>query len=222
MPLLRTPDERFANLDFTFEPHYVEINGARVHYIDEGSGETILCLHGEPTWSYLYRKMIPILAAHHRVIAMDFIGFGRSDKFSNPIEYTFEMHRQTIESFITALDLKGITAVVQDWGGILGLRVATQIPDRIRATGYHEHRTSNRRCSSDRRFYEVARICDKHSGSALRNDRASQRRRSRLDHRRNRFSLRRAVPGPYIQGGRADVSAAGAYRTQSTGGIGYA
>ena len=131
MPLLRTPDERFANLDFTFDPHYVEINGARVHYIDEGSGETILCLHGEPTWSYLYRKMIPILAAHHRVIAMDFIGFGRSDKFSNPIEYTFEMHRKTIESFITALELKGITAVVQDWGGILGLRVATQMPDRF-------------------------------------------------------------------------------------------
>jgi haloalkane dehalogenase len=132
MPLLRTPDERFANLpDFPFEPHYVEVNGVRVHYLDEGEGETILCLHGEPTWAYLYRKMIPILAQHHRVVAMDFIGFGRSDKFSDPIEYTFEMHRNTIASFIKELDLKGITAVVQDWGGILGLRVATQMPDRF-------------------------------------------------------------------------------------------
>lgn len=132
MPLLRTPDARFANLpDFPFEPHYVEINGARVHYIDEGAGETILCLHGEPTWAYLYRKMIPILARRHRVIAMDFIGFGRSDKFAEPVEYTFEMHRGTIAAFVEKLDLQGITAVVQDWGGILGLRVATQMAERF-------------------------------------------------------------------------------------------
>jgi len=132
MSLLRTPDARFANLPgFPFEPHYVEVNGARVHYVDEGEGETILCLHGEPTWSYLYRKMIPILAEKYRVIAMDFIGFGRSDKFSEADDYTFEMHRSTIASFIEALDLRGITAVVQDWGGILGLRVATQMSDRF-------------------------------------------------------------------------------------------
>jgi haloalkane dehalogenase len=90
-----------------------------------------LCLHGEPTWAYLYRKMIPILAERHRVIAMDFIGFGRSDKFSETEEYTFDMHRGTIVSFIEALDLQGITAVVQDWGGLLGLPVATQMPDRF-------------------------------------------------------------------------------------------
>jgi haloalkane dehalogenase len=132
MSLLRTPDERFANLpDFPFAPHYVEIQGARVHYIDEGQGEIILCLHGEPTWSYLYRKMIPILAKSYRVIAMDFIGFGRSDKFSDSIEYTYEMHRATIAGFIEKLDLGGITAVVQDWGGLLGLRVATQMGDRF-------------------------------------------------------------------------------------------
>jgi haloalkane dehalogenase len=132
MSLLRTPDERFANLPgFPFEPHYVEVNGARVHYVDEGEGETILCLHGEPTWSYLYRKMIPILAQEYRMVAMDFIGFGRSDKFAEADDYTFEMHRSTIASFIEALDLRGITAVVQDWGGILGLRVATQMPDRF-------------------------------------------------------------------------------------------
>ena len=132
MPLLRTPDNRFANLkDFAYEPRYVEINGARVHYIDEGSGEVILCLHGEPTWSYLYRKMIPTLAAAHRVVAMDFIGFGRSDKFTEREDYTFEMHRSTIASLIQKLDLTGITAVVQDWGGILGLRVATELPERF-------------------------------------------------------------------------------------------
>jgi len=132
MPLVRTPDDRFANLEgFPYEPRYVEINGARVHYVDEGSGEVILCLHGEPTWSYLYRKMIPILAAAHRVVAMDFIGFGRSDKFTEREDYTFEMHRSTIASFIRKLDLTGITAVVQDWGGILGLRVATELPERF-------------------------------------------------------------------------------------------
>ena len=114
MPLLRTPDARFEKLpDFPFEPHYIEINGARVHYVDEGSGETILCLHGEPTWSYLYRKMIPILAEHHRVIAMDFIGFGRSDKFSDSEDYTFQMHSDTLAGFIKQLDLRGVTAVVQ-------------------------------------------------------------------------------------------------------------
>lgn len=132
MTVFRTPEERFANLPgWTFEPHYVEIDGARVHYIDEGEGEVILCLHGEPTWSFLYRKMIPILAPRHRVVAMDFIGFGRSDKFAEREAYTFDMHRSTITSFIEALDLKGITAVVQDWGGLLGLRVATEMPDRF-------------------------------------------------------------------------------------------
>jgi haloalkane dehalogenase len=132
MSLLRTPDERFANLpDFPFQPRYIEVNGARVHYVDEGSGEPILCLHGEPTWSYLYRKMIPILSQHYRVLAMDFIGFGRSDKFIDAIEYTYEMHRSTIAAFIEKLDLRGLTAVVQDWGGLLGLRVATQMPERF-------------------------------------------------------------------------------------------
>ena len=130
--ILRTPDERFTNLEgWTYEPRYVEINGARVHYIDEGEGETILCLHGEPTWAYLYRKMIPVLSARHRVIAMDFIGFGRSDKYAEREAYSFEMHRQTLATFIEQLDLKNITAVVQDWGGIIGLRVATEMTERV-------------------------------------------------------------------------------------------
>jgi haloalkane dehalogenase len=132
MTILRTPEERFANLtDFPYEPRYVEIDGARVHYVDEGGGEIILCLHGEPTWAYLYRKMIPVLAQRRRVVAMDFIGFGRSDKFAERDAYSFEMHRSTLASFIERLDLTNVTAVVQDWGGIIGLRVVTQMANRF-------------------------------------------------------------------------------------------
>jgi haloalkane dehalogenase len=132
MTILRTPDERFENLpDFPFAPHYVDINGMRIHYVDEGEGEVILCLHGEPSWSFLYRKMIPPLAARHRVVAMDFVGFGRSDKYADMGDYSFQMHRDTLVGFIEKLDLQGITAVVQDWGGLIGLTVATQLPERF-------------------------------------------------------------------------------------------
>ncbi len=132
MIILRTPDERFENLpDFPFAPHYVEVNGLRIHYVDEGQGEVILCLHGEPTWSFLYRKMIPPLAARHRVVAMDLAGFGRSDKPGDIGDYSFQFHRDVLVGFIEALDLQGITAVMQDWGGLLGLTVATQLPDRF-------------------------------------------------------------------------------------------
>lgn len=132
MTVLRTPDERFVNLpDFPFEPHYVEIDGLRVHYVDEGEGEIVLCLHGEPTWSYLYRKMFPALQKKHRVVAMDFIGFGRSDKFEEKEKYSFKMHKDTLVTFIESLDLNGINLVVQDWGGLIGLTVATEMEDRI-------------------------------------------------------------------------------------------
>jgi haloalkane dehalogenase len=132
MSILRTPDERFANLtDFPYEPHYLELNGLRVHYVDEGQGDVILCLHGEPTWSYLYRKMMPSLAASHRVIAPDFIGFGRSDKLADKEAYSFRLHRDTLAGFIQALALERITVVVQDWGGLIGLTVASQMPERF-------------------------------------------------------------------------------------------
>ncbi len=132
MSVLRTPDECFANLpDFSFEPHYVEINGLRVHYLDEGQGEIILCLHGEPTWSFLYRKMIPLLAAEHRVLAMDFIGFGRSDKLREKEAYSFQMHHDILVGFIQKLELEHVTLVVQDWGGLIGLTVASEMPERI-------------------------------------------------------------------------------------------
>ncbi|MGB2799113.1 MAG: haloalkane dehalogenase [Dehalococcoidia bacterium] len=132
MAVIRTPDERFKDIpDFPFKPHYVEINGLRIHYVDEGKGEIILCLHGEPTWSFLYRKMIPILSAKHRVIAMDFVGFGRSDKFTERDEYSFQMHTDILTGFIDALALDQITVVVQDWGGLIGLRLASEMPQRF-------------------------------------------------------------------------------------------
>lgn len=133
MNTIRTPDERFANLpDFPFAPHYVDINGARMHYLDEGTGETILCLHGEPTWSFLYRHMIPPLAAKHRVIAPDWFGFGRSDKFTDPADYSYKMHYESLIAFCDALNLNDITIVCQDWGGLLGLSLAGLLPDRVK------------------------------------------------------------------------------------------
>jgi haloalkane dehalogenase len=132
MPVIRTPDERFSNLSgFPFEPHYAEINGLRMHYVDEGQGEVILCLHGEPSWSYLYRKMIPILAQTYRVVAPDLIGFGRSDKFSERDEYSFAMHHDALVAFIEAAGLTSITLVAQDWGGLLGLTIASEMPERF-------------------------------------------------------------------------------------------
>lgn len=132
MDVLRTPEERFSNLPgFPYEPHYKELNGLRLHYIDEGKGEVILCLHGEPTWSFLYRKMVPIMRKTHRVLAFDFAGFGRSDKLKNRDDYSFQMHHDTLVGFLIALDLKEVTLVVQDWGGLLGLTVASEMPERF-------------------------------------------------------------------------------------------
>jgi haloalkane dehalogenase len=130
--ILRTPEDRFRNLPgYDYAPHYFDLNGVRVHYVDEGKGEPILCLHGEPSWCFLYRKMVPLLSAGYRVLAMDFIGFGRSDKFTEPEDYSFDMHYNTVVSLIEQLGLTGITAVVQDWGGLIGLTVASRLPDRF-------------------------------------------------------------------------------------------
>lgn len=138
---LRTPDERFAALPgFPFNAHYLEgLDGygrLRIHYLDEtppaASGRTVLCLHGQPTWCYLYRKMIPVFtAAGHRVVAPDFLGFGRSDKPVDDAVYTFGFHRRMLMRFIEALDLRRVTLVVQDWGGLLGLTLPVEYPDRI-------------------------------------------------------------------------------------------
>jgi haloalkane dehalogenase len=131
---MRTPDERFKDLPgFPWAPHYLEWRGLRVHYLDEGTGpRTLLCLHGEPTWSYLYRRMIPsFLAAGYRVIAPDFIGFGRSDKPVEEETYSFEFHRSMLLFFMETLNLSGVTLVVQDWGGLLGLTVPMEMPERF-------------------------------------------------------------------------------------------
>jgi pimeloyl-ACP methyl ester carboxylesterase len=139
---LRTPDERFVRLPgFDFAPHYLAhlpgYESLRVHYLDEppvgaASGRTVLCLHGQPTWSFLYRKMIPVFAAAgHRVVAPDLFGFGRSDKPVDDAVYTFSFHRGMLQRFIEALDLERVTLVVQDWGGLLGLTLPMEYPERI-------------------------------------------------------------------------------------------
>ena len=135
MKVLRTPDERFADLpSFPFEPHYADIDGMRMHYFDEGprdAAATVLCLHGEPTWGYLYRKMIPVFtAAGLRVVAPDWFGFGRSDKPEDDGWYTFERHRDSMLAFIEQLDLRNVMLVVQDWGGLLGLTLPLVHPER--------------------------------------------------------------------------------------------
>jgi haloalkane dehalogenase len=108
----------------------VQIGDARVHYIDEGTGETILLLHGEPSWAYLYRKMIPpLVAAGYRAVALDFIGFGRSDKYAELEAYTYQMHVDTLWAFIQQVGLASLTFVMQDWGGLIGLRVAAEHPE---------------------------------------------------------------------------------------------
>jgi haloalkane dehalogenase len=133
IPFLRTPDERFAELpDYPFEPHYVTLSqGLRMHYVDEGKGEIILCLHGEPTWSYLYRKIIPPLSKEYRVIAPDLLGFGKSDKPTRDEDFTFEFQYRSLVEFIEKLDLRQVTLVCQDWGGILGLPVAMDLQERF-------------------------------------------------------------------------------------------
>ena len=137
---LRTPDSRFAALPgFPFEPNYVEglagFEGLRLHYLDEGprgAAQTFLCLHGQPTWSYLYRKMLPVFtAAGHRVVAPDLFGFGRSDKPIDDQVYTFAFHRDTLMRLIEKLDLADITLVCQDWGGLLGLTLPMDMPGRF-------------------------------------------------------------------------------------------
>jgi haloalkane dehalogenase len=128
----RTPDERFAGLPgFVFAPHYLEQDGLRMHYLDEGEGDPVLCLHGEPTWSFLYRKMIPGLTAAARAIAPDYFGFGRSDKPEDAGWYTFDRHCASIRRLVEQLDLRRVTIVVQDWGGPIGLRLAVEQPERV-------------------------------------------------------------------------------------------
>ncbi len=133
---LRTPDERFAGLPgYDFAPHYTEHAGLRIHHLDEGPADapvTALCLHGNPAWSYLYRHMIPVFtAAGLRVVAPDLPGFGRSDKPVAEADHSFDLHRGMLLALIERLDLKNILLVCQDWGGIFGLTLPMDMPERF-------------------------------------------------------------------------------------------
>jgi haloalkane dehalogenase len=137
LEVLRTPDDRFADLPgYPFEPHYLQLSGGlRVHYLDEGPADPapVLLMHGEPSWSYLYRTMIPVLvAAGHRCIAPDLVGFGRSDKPADPGDYSYQRHVDWMsEAIFDRLGLTDITLVGQDWGGLIGLRLVAAQPDRF-------------------------------------------------------------------------------------------
>jgi haloalkane dehalogenase len=140
MRTMRTPDERFIGLpEFSFEPHYVDVDAGdgsmlRMHYLDEGpaSGEVVLLLHGEPSWSYLYRRIIPVLAdAGLRAVALDLVGFGRSDKPASRSDYTYQAHVDWTWAAIEAIGPEAITLVGQDWGGLIGLRLVGEHPARF-------------------------------------------------------------------------------------------
>lgn len=142
MDILRTPDERFANLpDYAFTPHYATVTDAdgtalRIHYLDEGprDGKPVLLMHGEPSWCYLYRHIIPGLTARgYRALAPDLIGFGRSDKPAKRTDYTYERHVAWMSAWLSGLDAHNITLFCQDWGGLIGLRLVTAFPDRFAA-----------------------------------------------------------------------------------------
>ena len=140
METTRTPEERFQGLpDWPYSPHYTQVDDGdggelRIHHVDEGPEDAapVLCMHGEPSWSYLYRHMIPVLAAAgHRVVAPDLVGFGRSDKPVDQSAYTYAAHVAWMTEWLQAVDLTDITLVCQDWGGLVGLRLATAMPERF-------------------------------------------------------------------------------------------
>jgi len=131
--VFRTPDERFENLPgYPYAPNYTEVAGLRMHHLDEGSGPTVLCFHGEPDWSYLYRHMLDALvAAGHRVVCPDLVGFGRSDKPTDQGWYTYERHVEYVTRQLDQIELHDVTVVVQDWGGPIGLRWAVEHEDQV-------------------------------------------------------------------------------------------
>jgi haloalkane dehalogenase len=135
MDVFRTPDERFEGLPgFDFEPNYAEVDGLRLHWVDEGEGRPIVCFHGEPTWAYLYRTMLPpLVEAGNRVICPDYAGFGRSDKPTDREWYTYDRHSELMQKLLEELDLSDAVVVVQDWGGAIGLRWAVENADRVGA-----------------------------------------------------------------------------------------
>lgn len=138
MDIMRTPDDRFIDLDaYPYAPHYTQViaqdgTQLRIHHIDEGEGPLLICMHGQPTWSYLWRKMIgPLTQAGFRVVAPDLVGFGKSDKPAAQEDYTFVNHVDWMGQWLTANDFTDATLVCQDWGGLIGLRMLTAAPERF-------------------------------------------------------------------------------------------
>jgi haloalkane dehalogenase len=133
MDVFRTPDERFAALPgYPYAPNYAEVDALRLHHLDEGSGPTVLCFHGEPSWSYLYRHMLDrLVAAGQRVVCPDLVGFGRSDKPTDPGWYSYDRHVDVVTRHLEQVELSDVTVVVQDWGGPIGLRWAVEHADQV-------------------------------------------------------------------------------------------
>jgi haloalkane dehalogenase len=131
--VFRTPEERFEGLPgYPYEPHYVEVGGLRLHHIDEGKGPTVVCFHGEPDWSYLYRHMLDALVSSgHRVVCPDLVGFGKSDKPTDQAWYTYERHVEHVTDHLAQIELEDVTVVVQDWGGPIGLRWAVEHAEQV-------------------------------------------------------------------------------------------
>ena len=135
MEVFRTPDERFEGLPgYGFQPNYADVDGLRLHWVDEGEGRPVVCFHGEPTWAYLYRKMLPpLVEAGHRVVCPDYAGFGRSDKPTDRRWYSYDRHVELVTKLLDGLDLADAVVVVQDWGGPIGLRWAMENAERVGA-----------------------------------------------------------------------------------------
>lgn len=227
MDVLRTPDSRFEHLvGYPFAPHYVDVTAGdtqplRMHYVDEGPGDgpPIVLLHGEPTWSYLYRTMIPPLsAAGHRVLAPDLIGFGRSDKPTRIEDYTYLRHVEWVTSWFENLDLHDVTLFVQDWGSLIGLRIAAEHGDRIArlvvANGFLPCRAG----AHPTPLLRVAGVCALFSG-------ASRWPSGELRHRpqgsrRGPSRLRCTFPRQNVSSRRPGVPTVGADLTRRSGGTG--
>ena len=214
MDALRTPDERFVDLpDYPFASHYAAVGaGLRMHYVDEGPADAtpVLMLHGEPSWSYLYRHMVPVFtAAGHRALAPDLIGFGKSDKPKRVADYSYQAHVDWVREWIETLDLRGITLICQDWGSLIGLRLAAEHrgpvrPDRGRQRVPAHRATGVRRSRSGSGARSPAG--PRCSGSDSSSPPASHRKLSKAE----RAAYDAPYPSSAYQAGRARVSAAGA------------